>query len=191
MDEITRIRSAVRGDWLLRTAAIWLTMLGIAHARPGARPPAEAPRYAMEANFLLNFTRFVEWPSDAFANPTAPFVICILGDDPFGGVLHRLMKGERVAAHKVVERHIWHDPPPRACQIIYVSASGKNVPAILHGISHGVLTVGDSQSFCREGGIIQFAIEDRHVRFDINRVAAANAGLTLSARLMSVARSVR
>jgi hypothetical protein len=39
----------------------------------------------IKAAFLLNFTRFVEWPPDQAANPAAPFAICVTGDDPFGG----------------------------------------------------------------------------------------------------------
>ncbi len=47
--------------------------------------PAAAPsEYQVKAVFLFNFGQFVEWPKDAFDTPQAPFVIGILGDDPFG-----------------------------------------------------------------------------------------------------------
>jgi len=53
------------------------------------------------------------------------------------------------------------------------------------------LTVGEGEKFLQDGGIIAFVIEDRRVRFDIAQSAAARAMLTISSRLMSVARSVQ
>ena len=52
------------------------------------------------------------------------------------------------------------------------------------------MTVGEGEKFLRDGGIIAFVIQDRRVRFDIDQAAAAKARLTLSSRLMNVARSV-
>ena len=53
------------------------------------------------------------------------------------------------------------------------------------------LKIGDRDGFLREGGIIAFVIEGRHVRFDINQRAASSASLTMNARLLNVARSVQ
>jgi hypothetical protein len=58
-------------------------------------------------------------------------------------------------------------------------------------LGRGVLTVGDSDGFLRAGGMIAFVVEDRHVRFDISQREAAKGSLTLSARLLNVARSVQ
>lgn len=191
MDQINRAHSGVRGKGMLCTAAIWLCLLPVAQAQPGARPPAEAPEYAVKAAFLLNFTRFVQWPPDAFEEAGSPFAICILGDDPFGSTLDQLLKGEQVEGRRIVVRRLSHPPPPKSCQILYVGDSERSLPTLFDGLGRGVLTVGAQPGFCRDGGIIGFAIEDRHVRFDINREAAANAGLQLSARLLRVARFVR
>jgi hypothetical protein len=53
------------------------------------------------------------------------------------------------------------------------------------------LTVGEGDEFLRQGGMVAFVIENRRVRFDVNQTTAANAGLTLSSRLLMVARVVR
>ncbi len=62
---------------------------------------------------------------------------------------------------------------------------------MLSALGSGILTVSeDSDRFLRDGGVISFVIENRHVRFDINQSAAESEGLKLSSRLLRVARSV-
>src|SRR5579862_1041164 len=43
----------------------------------------ETAEYPLKLAFLYNFTKFVEWPADAFRSPDAPLAICIVGHDPF------------------------------------------------------------------------------------------------------------
>lgn len=152
-----------------------------------AQPPSE---YEVKAAFLLNFTRFVEWPSSAFADPSSPFAICVIGKNPFAGALEELLRGETVADRKLLVRRFNEIPPPKSCQIEFIVAGGGSLAAALERVGSGVLTVGDGDAFARDGGMIGFVIEDRRVRFDINRQAAETAGLKLSSRLLGVARSV-
>jgi len=62
----------------------------------------------------------------------------------------------------------------RHCQMVFVSSSEKRrVPEILNGLrGTNVLVVGESDGFAAAGGVIQFALEDNHVRFLINTDAA-------------------
>ena len=78
----------------------------------------------------------------------------------------------------------------KACQVLFISKSEKDVAKILPALGPGVLTVGEGEISIRDGGMIAFVIENRRVRFDINQTAAENAGLKLSSKLLSVARSV-
>jgi hypothetical protein len=150
----------------------------------------QAQEYQVKAAYLLNFTKFISWPADAFPDERAPFSICILGDDPFEGALDQLVRGEVVQGRKLVVQRIRRAPKPGSCQELFVSRSEREVPAALDGLGNGVLTVSDRPDFIHEGGIIMFVIEDRHVRFDINQRAAVSASLTISSRLLNVARSV-
>ena len=56
---------------------------------------------------------------------------------------------------------------------------------------HGVLTVGQSESFSRNGGIITFTSIADKLRFDINITAAEQGGLKISAQLQKLAKTVR
>jgi hypothetical protein len=151
-------------------------------------PPLE---YQVKAAFLLNFTKFVQWPAVAFSDQRSPLAICILGEDPFGSWLDEIVKGEAVNGRELVVQRIRRAPQAKSCQVLFVARQEKEVPRILDDLGPGVLTVGEGENFLEDGGIIAFVIEDRRVRFDINQRGAARARLTLSSRLMSVARSVK
>jgi hypothetical protein len=150
----------------------------------------EPTEYQIEAAFLLNFTKFVEWPAEAFATPESPIEICILGDDPFGSVLDQIVAGESVNGRKVAAQRIKHAPAPKSCAVLFVAGSDKDFVKLLPGLGPGVLTVGDGDSFFRDGGMIAFVIENRRVRFEINQTSAENAGLKLSSKLLNVAKAV-
>jgi len=155
----------------------------------GQAAAQQASEYQVKAAFLLNFTKFVDWPPAAFADPNAPFTICVLGDDPFGTVLDQIVEGEKVNERRLAVRRI-HGKETAGCQELFVTSSEKDVRHMLANLGPGVLTIGEGEDFIRDGGIIAFVVEHRRVRFDINQSAAANADLRLSSKLLSVARTV-
>ena len=81
-------------------------------------------------------------------------------------------------------------PAPKSCQVVFVGRPEKDVRKFLPAWGPEYLTVGEGESFVRDGGMIAFVLENRRVRFDINQTAAENAGLKLSSRLLSVAKAV-
>jgi len=54
-----------------------------------------------------------------------------------------------------------------------------------------VLTVGEMDQFATRGGMIQFSLEEKQVRFDINLEEASQAGLKISSRLFILSRIVK
>ena len=168
--------------WLLAAALTFNPPL------PGISPAPSSLEYEVKAAFLLNFTRFVEWPSTAFSAPEAPLTICIGGDDPFGRAIDQIVEGEMVSGRRVAVERIRPDQQ-KSCQVLYIG-TGRNLATMLASAGPAVLTVGEGADFIHQGGIIAFVVDNRRVRFDINFKAAAGAGLKLSSKLLSVARSV-
>jgi YfiR/HmsC-like len=151
--------------------------------------------YQVKAAFLLNFTKFIDWPAASFANPDSPITICILGKDPFGPVLDEIVQGETVNARKVTVQRISQPPGnqqtgPQTCQVLFVGDPDKGTAKTLSSMGRGVLTVGEGDRFLRDGGMVALVVDNHRVRFDINQAAATGAGLGLSARLLNVARAV-
>jgi len=152
-----------------------------------AQSPAE---YQLKAAHLMNFPKFIEWPSTIFEFPGSPIVICILGDDPFGRDLDQLVAGESVNGRKITVQRIQRAPAPKSCQVLFFGKKVRDVPAILSNLGPGVLTVSDRDGFLAEGGMIALVIEDQHVRFDVNQAAAVKASVIINAKMLKVARSV-
>lgn len=149
-----------------------------------------ALEYQVKAAFLLNFTKFIDWPPNAFASAESPITVCILGKDPFGRALDDILQGESVNLRRLAVLRINKAPEPRMCQVLFLESGQKDAPEVLSRLGPGVLTVGEGDRFLREGGMIALIVDGHRIRFDVNQAAAANAGLQLSARLLGVARSV-
>ncbi len=179
----TGVRTAFLVCLCLRACAAWWIM-------PSRAAPEQISEYDVKAAFLMNFAKFVEWPSTAFASSGSPIAICILGKDPFGRAMDDVVEGETVNGRKVTVQRMTDPPAPKTCQMVFAAGAGKETAKALSGLGRGVLTVGEGENFVRDGGIIGFVIENRRVRFDINQPAAVAAGLTLSSKLLSVARAV-
>ncbi len=168
------------------------TLLSFAGAPLDWAQTEPSGEYQLKAAFLFNFAKFIDWPPASFAGPQSPFVVCILGPDPFGHAIDEVLKGKTIANRPVAIERIKTVVQARLCQMVFVSQSESlhlaDIILALHGAC--VLLVGEAEGFAEAGGTIQFALEDDHVRFLINPEAAARAGLKVSSKLLSLARVV-
>lgn len=162
-------------------------MLAMAPRANGAEPVAE--EYQVKGAFLLNFTKFVDWPAEAFKGPGDPIAICILGENPFGALLDRAAQSGTAASRRVSVRQVFVPQQASECHIVFVSyAERRRARAVLDAL-HGrsVLTVGESDGFLASGGVVCFRLDGDKVRMDISTEAAGRAGLHISAKLLSLA----
>lgn len=151
-----------------------------------------APEYIIKAAYLYKFTPFIEWPSSAFATPTSPFNLCVVGADPFGASLDQAMAGHQVGDHPVRVLRLQALDGSEGCHILYLGGmSGDQAAAAISKV-HGapVLTVTEENAAV-SGGVIQFVVRDGHVRFIIDAAAAAANRVVISAKLLSLAASTR
>lgn len=147
--------------------------------------------YDVKAACLASFTQYVKWPANAFPDPGAPFTIGILGDDPFGGVLDKLVQGQTVAGHRIVIRRGRKAEDLRNCQLVFISKSeSARIAECLGALQGGTaLTVGETTQFTGQGGMIGITMDGKKVRLTINSGTARRAGLELSSKLLKLDRS--
>lgn len=170
------------------TTGICTSPLGTARGIADERPS----QYEVEAAYLFNFAKFVQWPPKPVATNSS-FTICVLGDDPFGPFLDRITSGEKVDGRPVIDRRISRPADAASCSILYISPSeAGRVSRILTELKDApVLTVSDMDEFVDRGGIIQFVLRDNRVRFLVNVQPARQEGLSLSSELLKVAAGVK
>ena len=153
----------------------------------------EAPtEYQVKAAYLFNFLKFVEWPGDPLADTHGRWVIGIVGDNPFGEVLTQTISGKTVQGHELQIRQFQFGEDLHTCHVLFISASEKKrLPPMLTALNGSmVLTVADMDHFIESGGMIQFVMEEKRVRFAIDVGASGRAGLKVSSKLLSLARTV-
>src|ERR1700737_1935694 len=158
--------------------------------------PSDSSEYLIKAGFIYNFAKLVEWPTTAFAQPDSPIVIGILGDDPFGVTLDRIVADKKINGRGVsVKRLKWSRDLKdlKDCSILFLSSSEKeHIDSVVDAMkSLPILTIGDASGFAKRGGIINFTLEDNKVRFEVNVEAAKRADLTISSRLLTLAKIVQ
>jgi hypothetical protein len=161
----------------------------------GTLPAAQAEsvdfEYKLKAVFLLNFAKFISWPTTSFANEAAELNICVVGDDPFGNVLDQVVRGETVQKHPLA---VVRPAPDRGLQTCHIAFFSRAIEAhagnlIAKHVSANTLTVGDNDTFLRQGGMFNFVLEETKVRFIINSAALGKSSLNVSSKLLSLGRT--
>jgi hypothetical protein len=177
----------VPGGWLIAGAVLSLLSLCAFEA------PAQAPKRVyserdVQIAFLFNFTQFVQWPPAALAGTEGPFVIGILGRDPFGATLDQVLRGEKAHGREIVVERYQRVEDVK-CHLLFISRSESGELERLVGALDGrpILTVGDADGFGQRGGMMRLFTENSRMRLQVNLKAARRAGLTISSNLLRVA----
>ena len=165
----------------------------LAYARTAA---TQTQPTTIEANvkavFLYNFSKYVTWPAVAIGERSPAEVrICVTADDEFFGLLKTAVEGEAIDGKPLLPVALTGLDEARTCQILYVG-DGRTADArawLTAVRDTQVLTVADGAM--TDEPVIAFVRDDNRLRFDINRAAASRHGLSVSAKLLRLARQVR
>ncbi len=185
-------RAVTRPNSRIRMAIFVLICIGLT---PGAitTAHAQAQEYALKAAFLSKFGLYVEWPDSAFSSSTSPINLCVVGQDPFGKSLEKTIAGSRINSRNIAVRRLKTVSRDSGCHVLYIAGSeaqrGAQIIEALRGSS--VLTVSDTRGSGSGVGVIDFVIADNRVRFNIDDHAAAENGLVISSKLLSLALNVK
>ena len=149
--------------------------------------------YQVKATFVYNFTKFTDWPSNAFASPDSPIVIGIVGEDPFGKTIDDVVRGEALGGRPFIVKRLRAGEDLRSCHLLFISRSEKDrLPSVLSQLTgSSVLTVSEINGFAERGGMVNLTLANKSVKVEINQAVAEQAGLQISAKLLKLARLVR
>jgi uncharacterized protein DUF4154 len=179
----------VRSNWAL--VAVFVLLFVFGSPATGAPPANE---YELKAAFLYNFVKFTEWPAAELGKSDEPFIIGVLGRDPFGGVLDKIIEGETIYNKRVVARRFLRmEEAAASSHVLFIGTSEEpNLAAILKLLDgQAVLTVSEIVNFAQRGGVIDLKTENNRIVFEINLSAAKRAGLTMNAQLLKLAKVIR
>jgi hypothetical protein len=167
-------------------AALGLHLLSAAPA--GAQP---VPENELKAAFIFNFAVFTEWPPAAMASGAA-LTLCV---HPGNSLLPALatLNDKLVNGHRMTLRLLTTPAALRGCQILFLDSLDRprweHLRKELAGAS--VLTISDDRAIGADGSAISLSVENRRIGFDVDLGAVRQARLSLSSKLLRLARSVQ
>jgi len=167
-------------------AAVAVGLCAIAMSRAAAAQPSEAE---LKAEMVERFTRFVDWNADDL--PPDTLALCVVGDSPLTSPLQKIARTrkikDRAATVRVVDASATVD-----CHIVVIGGNDRKrlAAVVARTEGHAILTVADAPGAASAGAIINFYLDAKHVRFEINTRAARDSGLKVRAKLLRLARVV-
>ena len=174
-----------------RVGRLLLALVGMAGLAPGLARAQASPgtlEQQVKAAYLLNFTRYVEWPPGVFTGPEAPVNLCVVGAEEFGAIVQQTVAGRRSKGRRV--RVLRPDTPEQAgdCHVAFVGGPDRAAREWMTALRRSpTLTVGEGSGFLRRGGMIAFVIVDETVRFEIDDAAVRRSRLQISSRVLALA----
>jgi hypothetical protein len=177
------------------TIAVLLVTMALVNVPVPARAEDEAPQdYQVKAAFLVNFPKYVDWPAEAFPSANSPITVGVFGDENVAREYQNMTQGLVIDSHPVVLKRIQSEADlAGSFQILFIATSERaRAAAILEKLKGTpVLLVGETDNFLDQGGMINLVPKNRKIRLQINLIAARQAHLKISSRLLVAADLVK
>ena len=168
-------------------ACLMLVLLSVLCRPVGAQEASEGD---VKAAFLFHFTTLIEWPKDAFPTEDAKVNVGVYGDEEFTKIVRTLLADKKAHGRPFVVKRLVNAAEAKNYQILFFrEGETRKMGAAYESIKKlPVLTVGESDDFLDEGGMINLYFEDKQLRFEVNPATAENAKLTVSSKLLRLAK---
>jgi hypothetical protein len=139
----------------------------------------------LEAAFIYNFTKYVDWGPYA---QDSVFVIGVAGNSPIVQSLDAIAASSRINNKRVMVKTINRGAEIASCDIVFIS---KECPMpldyILGKVRPGVLTISEQPGFAEAGTAFNFVEVNNRLKFEANLKAISSAGLKAGSQLLKLA----
>lgn len=141
----------------------------------------------LKAALILRLIDFVDWPARAVSR--AGFPLCVVGDEPLASALQ---SAAAALPSPPMPLQVSHHPSLKGLEpcrlIVFGQYDERQVKTFLgESTRTPVLTVGETDDFLKDGGIVRLRVDRGHVRIDLGLTTASTAGLRISSRLARLA----
>lgn len=145
--------------------------------------------YVLKAGFLYNFARFGQW--QITSDTTAPFAICS-PDKQFIDIANAALEGRKVHTRQLINKHIELDTQTtNNCDIVFITDNTYTAWQSLKAYNvNNVMLVGETDGFIEQGGQIRFFLSSGKIRFEVAPSKLKEAGITMSSKVLRLARVV-
>jgi hypothetical protein len=145
--------------------------------------------YALHANIIYRFTKYIDWPKD---HKNGDFVIGVVGETPLFDELKNFIVNKTVGGQKIVVRRFSGSSGPFNCHILFVSedASSSLKKIAASSANTSTLIVSESEGLARKGSCINFIIVNEHLKIEINKNNIEQRRLGIASELLQLGKIV-
>lgn len=148
----------------------------------------ERDERVVRAAYTFNLVKFVDWPPSQ-----GDLWIGFIGSSANGDVLRDLLDGRKSDSHTLHVVLSPRDEVLEKCNIVYFGdVAPEQIQKTLDKLGGlAALTLGETDSFPRHGGMIGLVKAGDHIQIVVNLQLTQRAGIKVSSRVLSLATIVR
>jgi TonB family protein len=162
--------------------------LGLVVFVPAICLPQSQDERAVRAAYVLNLTKFVEWPAGK-----NELRIGFFGSRETGEYLQKMLDGRASESRQIRMILFPSDDELQKCSMVYIADSQKNrIRATLDKLGYrNIVTVGETEWFAQDGGMVGLVKVGEQIQMQVNLEATQRAGVKLGSHLLNLAVLVR
>lgn len=151
--------------------------------------------YELKAAYILNFLKFIDYPSSSFQALSDTIYIGVYNGIEFYNSLSEVSKNRTInnKTIKIININNINEEYVKKFHIIFIAYENKNklLQTIEYFNNTHVLLIGNNiKNFCELGGVINFTPQYHTKRFEINVTSAQRKNITISSKLLKLAKIV-
>lgn len=180
---ITPLRERMIGKEHISFKLSWLILLFIFCSFSKAR--AQETNYAVHANIIYHFTKYIDWPTD---KKSGDFIIGVVGETPLYDEIKSSTAGKTAGTQKIVIRRFSASSATFNCHILCISVDESDQLKKIAAATAGTptLIVSESEGLAKKGSCINFTIVRDKLKLEINKNAIEKRGLSIATELLQL-----
>jgi YfiR/HmsC-like len=150
----------------------------------------DLPEYTLKAAYLYNFAILTEWPPGQAG--TGAINYCFYRGHQLEPAIE-ILRTKTIQNRPVVIRYVSELEQVQGCQVLVFGQLNRYATHKLmdYVAQQPILTISDAQlSVTEADAMISIVPDQQHLTFEVNLLAAKQANINLSARLLRVAKKV-
>lgn len=149
---------------------------------------ATSPEDKIKTAIIYKITKFISWPKK-----TQNLTICVLGEGSINNELHKINRKNTMGRRLSVTHRNANSPFEKLCDALFMhNIDNTTVKSVLKRLEgKPVLTISDIRSFVDYGGMIGLKRSGKKINFSINNTSATGAELSISSKLLKLAKTVK
>jgi hypothetical protein len=146
--------------------------------------------YAVHANIIYHFTKYIDWPQD---KKSGEFIIGVIDNTVLYDELSKNTAAKMVGSQKIVIKSFSSSASSFNCHILYIGeeASGNIKKIVAKTAGSAVLLVTESEGLAQKGSCINFAVVADHLKLEINKINIEQRNMAVASELLQLGKVVK